>query len=327
MGFGVALVVIGLLFGIYTSCASMIGRGVAVDFDGERAFEHDKMLVSFGPRSVGSEGHDRAVDYILTTLRGLGLEPERMDFTAKTPDGDFKMTNIIATIGPPLKPAAPSSATPGASGSRFPGVASIAPSPDTDTVVLAAHYDTKRFPFVFVGANDGGSGTAALLEMARVLTARKPNRRVVLVFFDGEEAFHDWTATDSTYGSRYLAEVWKAQNILPRIKAFILMDMIGYEELRFMRDAHSDRWLQNRIWQQAAAQNRKAMFSDDSMGIEDDHLPFLRHGVPAAVIIDFQYGPNGSNDYWHTADDTLDKVSPKSLQIVGRIIEGTVREL
>lgn len=305
---------------------TVIPRAIPTHFDGERAFEHARALVSLGPRSVDSPGHDKAVDYIVRTLEGFGLAPERMTFGARTPDGDFMMTNIIVTIGGPFAPLTKPSSSPAAS--RFPGQANPAlPPPDSDTVVLAAHYDTKRFPFSFVGANDGGSGTAALLELARVLAAQPPRRPVVLVFFDGEEAFHDWSATDSLYGSRHLAATWRDAGLLPRIRAFILMDMIGYRELRFMRDLNSNPWVQNRLWQQAAAQGRGAIFTDQTMGIEDDHIPFVREGVPAAVLIDFQYGPEGSNKYWHTDEDTLDKISPRSLEIVGKVVEATTREL
>lgn len=305
---------------------SMIPRAIATQFDGARAFEHARALVSLGPRSVGSAGHDKAVDYIVRALKGFGLAPERMTFGARTPDGDFMMTNIIVTIGGPFIPRSKPSSSPAAS--RFPGRGNPGlPPPDSDTVVLAAHYDTKRFPFPFVGANDGGSGTAALLELARVLAARPPRRPVVLVFFDGEEAFREWSATDSLYGSRHLAAAWRDAGLLPRIRAFILMDMIGFRELRFMRDLNSNPWVQNRLWQQAAAQGRGAIFTDETMGIEDDHVPFVREGVPAAVLIDFEYGPNGTNAYWHTAQDTLDKISPRSLEIVGKVVEATTREL
>lgn len=294
--------------------SAVIGRGAALDFDGDRAYQHDRALVEIGPRSCGSPGHEKAVDYIVHTLQGYGCKPEKLSFNAATPDGTVRMTNIVAVIGPPLERAEPSPMT--AQGTPL----------DADTVVLAAHYDTKRFPFTFVGANDGGSGTAALLEMARVFMARPPRLRVVLVFFDGEEAFHEWAGSDNTYGSRQLAADWQGKGFLPHIKAFILMDMIGYSELAFMRDANSNSWLQNRIWQQAAAQNRGRYFTDEQMSIEDDHIPFVTRGVPAAVLIDFQYGPNGTNTYWHTAQDTLDKISSKSLGIVGRIIEGVTRE-
>lgn len=304
----------------------VIPRAIPTRFDGTRALEHARALVSFGPRSVGSPGHDSAVEYIVRTLERFGLTPGRMTFGARTPDGDFMMTNIVVTIGGPFVPLSTPSSLPSAS--RFPGqVNPDLPPPDSDTVVLAAHYDTKRFPFTFVGANDGGSGTAALLEMARVLVEQRPRRPVVLVFFDGEEAFHDWTDSDSLYGSRHLAATWRDAGLLARIRAFILMDMIGFRELRFKRDLNSNPWVQNRLWQQAAAQGRRAIFSDQTMGIEDDHIPFAREGVPAAVLIDFQYGPDGSNKYWHTADDTLDKISAKSLEIVGRVVEATTREL
>lgn len=311
-----------------TEASPVIPRHTATRFDGERALAHVRALVACGPRSVGSSGHEKALDYITRTLEGYGLRPERMTFGAHTPDGDVMMTNVIVPIGgafthpvsPPASPAAAASDLPRRASPHVPG-------PERDTVVLAAHYDTKRFSFPFVGANDGGSGTGALLELARVLAASPPRRPVALVFFDGEEAFREWSATDSLYGSRHLAEIWRAAGRLARIRAFILMDMIGFRELAFMREANSSPWLQNRIWQQAAAQGRGAFFSDEIMGIEDDHLPFAREGVPSAVLIDFQYGPNGSNAYWHTAEDTLDKLSARSLEIVGKVVEGTTREL
>ena len=304
----------------------MIPRAASLRFDGSRALEHVRQLVAMGPRSLGSPGHDAATAYIERTLAALGLSPQLQRFTAQTPDGAFAMTNVIAVIGDPLLPATPPAPTTAASPTLTRRISEV-PREGADTVVLAAHYDTKRFPFTFVGANDGGSGTAALLEMARVLTEQRPKRRVALVFFDGEEAFHEWSGTDSIYGSRHLAKFWASQGVLGQIRAFVLMDMIGFSELRFMRDANSNRWLQNRIWQEARQQGRGRFFSDDAMGIEDDHIPFVEQGVPAAVLIDFQYGPNGTNTYWHTADDTLDKLSDRSLEIVGRVIEGTVREL
>lgn len=308
-------------------------RARAVDFDGHRALEHARKLVSFGPRSVGTGGHARAVDYIVDSLKACGLAPEKMEFVARTPEGPVKMTNILATIGSPLLPAStpsPGETNRSATASRFPGTPTQEPSSaDADTVVLCAHYDTKRFAFAFVGANDGASGTAALLEMARVLSARRPARRVLLVFFDGEEAMREWTAADSLYGSRHLAETWRRQDVLPRLRAFILMDMVGDADLRFARDLNSNRWLENMIWQQADSQGYRDVFTDSEppVSIEDDHVPFVQLGVPAAVIIDFQYGPEGTHDYWHTSQDTLDKISARSLEVVGRVVEATTREL
>jgi len=220
------------------------------------------------------------------------------------------MTNILVSL--PAVSGAVAAGGAGGSGDRY--------------VMVAAHYDTKKFDtFTFVGANDGGSGSGALMELARALLAQPRRPNVLLAFLDGEEAVREWSGTDSLYGSRYLAESLQGQNRLSQVKAFILMDMIGSRHLSIQRIANSTAWLQERIWKTAERLNLSPFFSQESFPIEDDHLPFLERAVPSVVLIDFRYGPGGtSNAYWHTAQDTLDKLSPQSLDVVGRVVEATV---
>ena len=193
------------------------------------------------------------------------------------------------------------------------------PGARADRIVLSGHYDTKQFrEFRFVGANDGGSSTAFLLEMARVLKARRNPLTIELLFLDGEEAFcRDWDecgrpgAPDNTYGSRYYVADGKRRGTLAGIKANILVDMVADRDLRLKRELNSTPWLTDLIW--AAAKRRKldSYFVAEAAAIEDDHLPFIQAGVPSVDIIDLEYGP------WHTAGDTLDAVSARSLQAVG----------
>lgn len=266
---------------------------------GRRALAHVRALVSLGPRAVGTDGIVQARDYIERQLRRAGLEVERMNFVTQTPRGSAVMTNLVARI----------------------------PGKSTDIVVLAGHYDTVDTRLVpgFVGANDGGSSTGVLLELAHVLAQRKNELTIWLVFFDGEEALQQWGPTDGLYGSRYLAGRWKREGILPCIRAFILLDMIGDRELVLRRELQSTPWLVDLIWEAARALGHSAHFSDESIGADDDHIPFLRAGVPAVDLIDFDYGPG--NRYWHTGQDTLDKLSPRSLQIVGEVVLEAIARL
>lgn len=279
--------------------------GVTLHFEGARAFENVRRQVELGPRSAGTPAHDEARRQIVAALEALGLHPTVESFVARTPVGPVPMANVLATV-------------PATEGARGDGC-----------VMVAAHYDTKLFKqFNFVGANDGGSGTGALLELGRSLL-KAPHRGmpVVLAFLDGEEAFGEWSHTDSLYGSRHLAFQMLQDGRLRRIKAFILMDMIGDADLSIVRDAYSTPWLRDLVWKQAAALGLQRYFSSDLMGVEDDHLPFVARGIPSVVLIDFSFGPRGTNGYWHTAQDTLDKVTADSLGHVGRVVESTVLRL
>lgn len=259
-------------------------------FDGKRAYEHVRELVAIGPRPAGSPGATRARDYITARLRALDLAVEEQPFEARTPRGVVRMVNVRATL--------PGDG--GASGSRL---------------IVAGHYDTKLFDeFKFVGANDGGSSAGFLIELARVLKDAKRPVPIELVFFDGEEAVVDWNVgEDNTYGSRHYVAAAKKDGTLGHIKAMILIDMIGDRDLRIMRETNSTAWLTEIIWGAARGAGRRE-FVDEFLEVEDDHLPFLRAGVPAVDIIDLDYPA------WHTEEDTLDKVSADSLQAVGDVL-------
>ncbi|HKX27793.1 MAG TPA: M28 family metallopeptidase [Blastocatellia bacterium] len=205
------------------------------------------------------------------------------------------------------------------------------PGEKSDVIIIASHYDTKYFKdFAFDGANDGGSSTGALLEIARVMAAagaqgkQKRPYTYRFVFFDGEEAVcTEWSAclngNDNTYGSRQMVEQLKKEKQLNRIKALILLDMIGDFNLVIPREENSSRWLLEAIWKTAHEIGYAQHFPNRSQAITDDHLPFLQAGIPAIDLIDFDYS-NGDVSYWHTKEDTLDKISAKSLKIVGDVV-------
>ena len=206
-----------------------------------------------------------------------------------TPLGSIKMTNIIATI----------------------------PGRRTDRIALATHYDTKLFrEFRFVGASDGASSTAAVLELGRVLKMRQNDYTIELLFLDGEEAVNtDWHDPDNTYGSHYYVRAARQSGTLASLKALVLLDMIGDRNLDIRREANSTRWLADLIWAAAAKLGYSTNFIPEEIGqIEDDHLPFLAAGVPSVDLIDLDY------PQWHTADDDLDHVSARSLQVVGDVV-------
>ena len=182
-------------------------------------------------------------------------------------------------------------------------------------LIIGGHFDTKRFrEFRFVGANDGGSSAAFLIELARVLKSRKNALTIELLFLDGEEAVVDWTGTDNTYGSRHYVATARKNGSLATAKAFILVDMIGDRNLQLTRETNSTPWLDGIIRGAATAQKLGTYFSGPPLALEDDHLPFLAAGVPSVDLIDFDFPA------WHTANDTLDAVSARSLQIVGDVL-------
>jgi Zn-dependent M28 family amino/carboxypeptidase len=264
---------------------------------GAQALEHVRQLLKFGPRLPGSEAHRWAEDYIVRQLRLAYAEVEEVNFAAQTPQGLVPMKNIVGKFG-------------GSSG---------------EIVVLAGHYDSLRREG-FVGANDGGSSAALLLELARVIGRQKSRPLGVwVVFFDGEEAFRQWSPQDSLYGSRYQASAWQRAGVLGRFKALILVDMIGDKDLTLRRDLNSTPWLTDMVWQIARAKGYQSHFLDDTTAIEDDHTPFVRASVPAVDLIDFDYGPG--NRYWHTREDTLDKLGARSFEIIGDVILETVARL
>jgi Zn-dependent M28 family amino/carboxypeptidase len=187
-------------------------------------------------------------------------------------------------------------------------------------LVIGGHYDTKIFrDFPFVGANDGGSSTAFLIELGRLLKARANGITIELLFLDGEESTGDWQGDDHTYGSRHYVEAARKDGTLKDIRAFILVDMIGDRNLVIKRESRSTRWLTDAIWGAAKRLNRSE-FSDESTPIEDDHLNFLEAGVPAVDLIDLEYYTRTGSMAWHTRDDTLENVSARSLEVVAEVL-------
>jgi glutaminyl-peptide cyclotransferase len=266
--------------------------------DADRAMKYVKEVVAFGPRPVGSPAHKKLEDYIYAQLRGDTVEDDA--FVADTPAGKFPVRNIIA---------------------KYPGTRD-------GIIVIAGHYDTN-YPLRdtgYVGANDGGSTTAILLELANQLRGKKQDGYSVwLVWTDGEEAIKQWGPTDSLYGTRHLAERWDKDGTLKKIKAFLLTDMIGDADLNIDKDANSTASLLSVVYQAATRLGYQSHFFARTIGVEDDHLPFMKLGVPCADLIDLDYGYN--NVFHHTRQDTIDKLSPKSLQIVGSVILETIRML
>jgi Zn-dependent M28 family amino/carboxypeptidase len=268
-------------------------RGASADvasLSGERAMEHVRAQVAIGPRPPGSEALERCRQYLEQQLRGWGYQIERDAFEAVTPYGPKKMVNLIARKG---------------AGNR-------------DAIALASHYDSKYMEGKnFVGANDGGASTGLLLELARVLADSRKPLDYWFVFLDGEEAFIEWSTFDSTYGSRHLARRWKQEGVVPRVKALVLLDMIGDRDLDILQETNSTPWLMGLVLDVARRNGFSDILSRYSAAIEDDHLPFLDVGIPSVDIIDLNYGPG--NSFHHTLSDTLDKVSPVSLEKTGKL--------
>jgi glutaminyl-peptide cyclotransferase len=281
---------LGLVFSACAACFAVIVVAWAqtpLKFDSNRAWGHLQHVVSIGPRPAGSAAIEQTRKYIREQLTAMEFKAAEQAWDDETPLGKVHMVNLIVTI-------------PGASRNRL---------------AITGHYDTKLFrEFPFVGASDGGSSTAFLIEMARVLKARKNALTIDLIFLDGEEAVLEWRGNDHTYGSRHYVEAARRDGSLASLKAMVLIDMIGDRDLGIRRDSYSTPWLTDIIWQTAAKMKLSNYFLPAPTTVEDDHLPFLSAGVPSVDIIDLDY------DAWHTRRDTLDNVSARSLQVVGDVL-------
>jgi glutaminyl-peptide cyclotransferase len=256
-------------------------------FSEQRAGQDLRTIVAFGPRPAGGDAIVKTRNYIVAELEKAGLKPQLDEFDARTPRGFKHMVNIRA---------------------RRPGS-------KASVIAITGHYDTKLFDNLrFVGANDGGSSAAWLLEFARSTRELKLQNTLEFIFFDGEEAVVDWTDDDSVYGSRHDVDRRVRERNLNDLKAVILVDMIGDKNLNIKREAQSARWLKDIIWSTAQSLGYSKEFPNQEIEISDDHIPYLKAGIPAVDLIDFDYPA------WHTADDTLDKVSAQSLKIVGDVV-------
>lgn len=283
----------------FLQAAPPADSGRLPSIDAARAMQYTREVTAFGPRPIGSANHRKLEQYIYDHLKGDPVEDDL--FTADTPEGKFPVRNIMA---------------------KFPG--------DKDgIIVIAGHYDTN-YPLRdtgYVGANDGGSSTGLLLELANQLRGKKRDGYSVwLLWTDGEEAVKAWTDTDSVYGARHLAEVWQKDGTLKKIKAFLLEDMIGDADLNINRDANSTPWLEDLVYEAATRLGYQSHFFGRTLAdLGDDHMPFVQRGVPSADLIDFDYGYD--NVFWHTPQDTMDKLNPQSLQIVGSVLLESVQML
>jgi Zn-dependent M28 family amino/carboxypeptidase len=268
-------------------------------FDANRAMGYVKEIVAFGPRPIGSDNHKKVENYILSHLKNEDVESDV--FNIDTSEGKFPVRNIIA---------------------RFPGKRD-------GIIVIASHYDTN-WPLRntgYVGANDGGSSSALLLEIANQLHGQSHDGYSVwLLWDDAEESMRlPWYDPEALYGVRHAAEKWQSDGTLKKMKAFILEDMIGDADLNIDRDANSTQWLEDLIYGAATHLGYQSHFFGRINPVTDDHIPFIERGVPSADLIDFEYGYG--NVFWHTEQDTVDKLSPKSLEIVGKVTLETVRLL
>jgi glutaminyl-peptide cyclotransferase len=268
-------------------------------FNASRAMQYVKEIVAYGPRPIGSEDHKKVEGYILAHLKGDEVEKDNFEIT--TTEGRFPIHNIIA---------------------KFPG------SRD-GIIVIASHYDTN-WPLRnenYVGANDGASSSGLLLEIANQVRAKKRNGYSVwLLWDDGEESIQmPWNDSESLYGVRHLAQKWQDVGTLKKIKAFILEDMIGDADLNIEHDANSTPWLEELVSQAATRLGYQSHFFARAISVEDDHMAFVKKGVPSVDLIDLNYGYN--NVFHHTPQDTLDKLSPKSLAIIGTVTLEIVRLL
>jgi glutaminyl-peptide cyclotransferase len=261
-------------------------------FDGKRAYAHVAKQVGFGPRPSGSQAIAQTQEYILAELSSYGCKVETDAFSAQTPSGQIAMKNIVVKV----------------------------PGDKPGIFLLGTHYDTKRLDN-FVGADDGGSSTGVMLELARLLCAQRGPHPVWIAFFDGEEAVGEWSDTDSRYGSRQMAAKLAMSGDLPKIKAFLLADIVGSRNLRFKRESNSTKALTDLFWATAAKLGYADVFVSAATPIEDDHLSFSKRGVPVEDVIDLEIA------YWHTPQDTLDKISAKSLAIVGHTFLESLRQL
>lgn len=286
---------------VLASCSSpeTPSKTVSNDFDGAKAWSDLEQIVGFGARPSGSAANAKLRDFIAAELTSAGLKPQRETFKDQTPAGEVQFENIFADIAPAKA--------------------------DAPWIILCTHFDTKKISGIeFLGANDGGSGTAILLELARKLAARTeaPKAGIRILFLDGEEAVNfDWAGKDNTYGSRYHAAKLRQDGQVARYGACVLLDMLGDAQLQLVHETYSRRELMGLFENQATRLGLGAIMNPSGyLPVKDDHLSFASVGIPSVDLIDFEYGPR--NEYWHSAKDTLEHCSQASLQAAGKLVLG-----
>lgn len=280
-----------------------VGAALHDAFDSQEAYAYTAQVAGFGERWPGSPGHQKTEDLIHQVLQKDGAQVEADDFMASTPRGPVPVHNII-------------------------GKFNVTADPKQPIFILAGHYDTL-FKKGFIGANDGASSTAILLAFADALAHEKTKMQIWLVWTDLEEAIESFTNGDGLYGSTHLARKLSSEGLVPRIRGFFLLDMIGDKDLNVARETNSSEALQRIIYRAAAQLGYDNYFFRYDANIIDDHAPFLQAGIPAVDVVDAEYGPVGPQydamgEYHHTNLDTMDKVSQHSLEVVGRTILLTI---
>ena len=286
----------------------------ATKFNGQAAIELTRQYLEVAPhRWIGSPGHAKAEQFIKAHFKEEAAKGnfETDTFSANTPVGLLTMTNFIA---------------------KYPGK-------KDGIIVIASHYETN-YPLKdinFVGANDGAATSAILIELGNYLRANPPQGYSVwLVFDDGEEAIanppytgNQWSDSNSLYGTRHLAARWSVNGTIAKIKAFLLADMIGDKDLNIDRDNNSTPWLLDLLKLAAKNTGHSSSIFKHETAVQDDHIPFQKRGVPVLDLVDIDYGPptqeRPEGSYHHTALDTIDKVSPRSLQIAGDLFLELIR--
>ena len=282
-----ALALLGACDRASTPSSQNVGKKIWEDFSGDKALAHVQAMVDLGPRPPATDAIEKTRAYLTQQLEAAGWKVERQAFSDDTPRGKVQFVNLIARFG---------SAT--------------APS-----FLVCSHYDTKTFENArFVGANDAGSSTGVLLELARVM-AQRPDvaNKLELVFFDGEEAYEAFTETDGLFGSRYFAQQLAAQDKAKLFRGGILFDMVGDKSLTITLPPDSPADLAAGIFAAAEALQLRQHFTYFDRDVTDDHTPLNDVGIPVIDLIDFDYPP------WHTPRDTIDKLSAESLRITGAV--------
>lgn len=265
--------------------------------DQDAAYQEVDRFVGLGPRDSGTEGAERAAAYLAERMESLGLEVRVDKFEDPTPRGPTIFRNVIGVV----------------------------PGEGEGRILIGGHYDTKSgIDGTFVGANDSGSSTGLLLELARVARASGygagPVPDLWFVLFDGEEAMVKYGRQDGFHGSRHLARKLQENDQIADTRAVIILDMIGDRDLGVTLPRGSTPELLRLAFDAAEAEGVRNVFRLHRGDIGDDHVPFLEVGIPAIDLIDFEFGDRpGGNSYWHTDADTMDKISPQSLGIVGRV--------
>lgn len=287
-----AMLALGVFF--LAGCGSEQSISDLPEFDGHKAFAEVEALVQFSPRDAGTTGGWKAANHIFQRLATFGIQADKDEFVDMTPEGEKTMINVIGMI----------------------------PGKTEEWIILGSHFDTMPGIDNFQGANDSGSSTGVLLELARMMGEAEvvPEVGILFAFFDGEEGIADYIPGDGLHGSRRMARQLRASGDHKKIRAMILLDMVGDKDLKFTIPYNSSRDLVKETLNAAHALGYRDRFTLTRSIITDDHVPFLQDGIPSIDLIDFKFGSEPNlNDHWHAEADNLQNISAESLEITGKI--------